>query len=267
MNMRSFLQHLNEVSGIVSGVLATSLSANSPPNDYKIQKGDTLSAIAQRNNMSVDQLLKINPNIKDPNKIFIGQSLTLSGQPSPQPQTTTKPQPTTKPQSTPKSTSSDWRQLIGTAEGIRTNAYWDSRGRVWTIGKGSTTHPDGTPVKKGDVISPKQADQYMEHFVTSRVIPTYEKKIPNWSKMNPNQQNALISFGYNVGENFYGAPGFETITTALSSEQNWGDVPGALALYNKAKDPEDPSGKRKVVLPGLVTRRKNEGTVWSSPVN
>ena len=45
----------------------------------KIRAGDTLSQIAKRNKMSLKQLLKMNPNIKDPNKIRIGQTITLPG--------------------------------------------------------------------------------------------------------------------------------------------------------------------------------------------
>jgi lysozyme len=244
INMKTFLNWLNE---------------ENDESQYEIQSGDTLSDIAKRKGMKLEDLIKSNPQIKNPNKISAGQRLVTSGSNTPKPQSQSQ-----QSAAAPNSTAVDWRQLVGKAEGIRTNAYWDENGRVWTIGKGSTTHPDGRPVKKGDVISPKQANEYMEHYVNTRVIPTFRKKIPNWDKMNPNQQNALISFGYNVGENFYGNSNFGTITTALSSPDRWGDVPAAMALYNKARDPKDKS--RKIVLPGLVTRRKSEGNAWNTPV-
>ena len=104
------------------------------------------------------------------------------------------------------------------------------------------------------MISPEQADQYMEHYVNKNLVPKLEK-IPTWKKLNPNQQGALISFGYNVGPNFYGSKGFETISKALSSEQGLSGVPEALKLYNKS------GGK---VLRGLVTRREAEGKLWST---
>jgi GH24 family phage-related lysozyme (muramidase) len=150
-----------------------------------------------------------------------------------------------------------WHSLISGSEGMRTDAYWDSTGKVWTIGKGSTTHPDGRPVREGDTITPDQANQYMEHYVNKNLVPKLEK-IPTWGKMNDNQRGALISFGYNVGPNFYGSKGFETISKALSSEQTLTGVPGALKLYNKS------GGK---VLRGLQTRREAEGTLWNTPVN
>ena len=45
--------------------------------EYKVEYGDTLSQLAIDNNITVDELVKIN-NIDDPDKIFEGQVLTLS---------------------------------------------------------------------------------------------------------------------------------------------------------------------------------------------
>lgn len=243
--MKSFLQHLNEVSGIIPGLLAASMAANAPASDYKIQKGDTLSSIAQKNKTSVDQLLSMNPTIKDPNKISVGQSLVLSGEKPKAPEKS-------KQQNVPA-----WKPIISEFEGVRTDAYWDPTGKVWTIGKGSTTHPDGRPVKQGDRITKQQADEYMQHYVDTKVTPRLQK-IPTWGKMNPNQQAALTSFAYNVGPGFYGREGFETITKALETEQGLANVPNSLSLYNKS------DGK---TLEGLKRRRKAEGALWSSPVN
>jgi hypothetical protein len=44
---------------------------------YEIKSGDTLSKLAQTNNTTVQNLLSLNPNITDPNKIYAGQSLNL----------------------------------------------------------------------------------------------------------------------------------------------------------------------------------------------
>lgn len=44
---------------------------------YTVKPGDTLSKIAQRNGCSMDQLLTCNPQITDPNKINVGDVLTL----------------------------------------------------------------------------------------------------------------------------------------------------------------------------------------------
>ncbi|MCF3098698.1 LysM peptidoglycan-binding domain-containing protein, partial [Aeromonas australiensis] len=43
---------------------------------YQVKQGDTLSAIARRNNTSVDAIAKLN-GIADPDKIYSGQTLKL----------------------------------------------------------------------------------------------------------------------------------------------------------------------------------------------
>lgn len=151
-----------------------------------------------------------------------------------------------------------WFDVIKTYEGFESKAY--NKDGKWTVGAGSTTHPDGTPVKKGDVIDATKADMYVRHYTYNTVIPTLSNTIPNWNKMNANQQAALISFAYNMGPNFYGAKNRETITAALKSPLTWYKVPAILPLYNKATS--QTSGKL-VVLQGLVKRRKTEANLWN----
>ncbi len=45
---------------------------------YIVQPGDTLSAIAERHDMTLDALLALNPSIQDPNRIFPGQRITVA---------------------------------------------------------------------------------------------------------------------------------------------------------------------------------------------
>lgn len=54
----------------------------SKPSTYTIQYGDTLSQIAKNNGTTVEELARIN-NIKDPNKIYSGDTLKLSDTTSP----------------------------------------------------------------------------------------------------------------------------------------------------------------------------------------
>ncbi len=153
-------------------------------------------------------------------------------------------------------------ELIREREGFRSTAY-NKDGR-WTIGHGNTRYSNGTPVRAGDTITREQADKEHEHHIQHVVIPKLEKTIPHWGTMNDHQRASLISFSYNVGENFYGHKNYETVTHALSHPDNWHKVPSAMALYTKALDPK--TGK-KVELRGLKIRREQEGKLWEKPVS
>ena len=47
------------------------------PSKHMVSKGDTLSGIARNNGLTLDQLIKLNPGLDDPNKIFTGQMIKL----------------------------------------------------------------------------------------------------------------------------------------------------------------------------------------------
>jgi len=71
---------------------------------YKIQAGDTLGKIAKNQGVTLDQILELNPDITNPNKIRLGQNLALPDTPEdevvslesefdkPQPVKTARPQ-------------------------------------------------------------------------------------------------------------------------------------------------------------------------------
>ena len=44
---------------------------------YTVKSGDTLTAIARRNGTTVLKILQMNPGIKDPNKIYVGQKIRV----------------------------------------------------------------------------------------------------------------------------------------------------------------------------------------------
>ena len=44
---------------------------------YTVRPTDTLAAIAHRFSVTVDQVLAVNPQIKDPNVIFVGQVICI----------------------------------------------------------------------------------------------------------------------------------------------------------------------------------------------
>ncbi|MBP9701400.1 MAG: LysM peptidoglycan-binding domain-containing protein [Candidatus Pacebacteria bacterium] len=54
-------------------------------NSYTIQYGDTLSGIASKTGKSMQELMRLNPSITDPNKIYAGRTLSLGASPAPAP--------------------------------------------------------------------------------------------------------------------------------------------------------------------------------------
>lgn len=68
-------------------------------NNYTIKYGDTLSGIASQSGKSVQELMRLNPSLTDPNKIRAGSTLNLGGTTAPV--VNTKPTVTTTPTTTP----------------------------------------------------------------------------------------------------------------------------------------------------------------------
>lgn len=148
-------------------------------------------------------------------------------------------------------------ELIEGFEGIELEAYLDPIG-VPTICAGLTQYPDGSPVRLGETCSAEVCRGYLERSLQDLYRPALER-IPGWYRLSAEQQAALFSFAWNLGSEFYGSAGFETISRALADGAKdpaaYQDVPRALSLYVNA-------GGR--ALPGLVARRKKEGEVWRS---
>ena len=143
--------------------------------------------------------------------------------------------------------------LIKEFEGCHLSAYYDplTGGLPITIGWGSTKDMNGKPFKITDKITQQQADELFEYQVRNQFIPPLTK-IPYWNEMNDEMRGALISFAYNLGANFYGSSGFNTITRVLK-EKSWHLVPEALYRY---RNPGTSVEK------GLARRRRAEGALW-----
>ena len=144
-------------------------------------------------------------------------------------------------------------KLIKEFEGCHLKAYYDplSGGLPITIGWGSTRRKDGTRFMIGNTITQEEADDLLYFQLRREFIPALQK-IPYWSEMNDEMRGSLLSFAYNLGANFYGASGFNTITRVLR-EKKWNEVPDALILYR------NPGSS---VEAGLLRRRKREGQLW-----
>jgi len=71
-----------------------------PPKDpsvYVVQPGDTMSKIAKQQGVPLKDLIAANPQIKDPNKIYVGQGLKIPHKQAPEPSLPDIPPPTVKP--------------------------------------------------------------------------------------------------------------------------------------------------------------------------
>ena len=64
----------------VSAVNSNSnIAANTPQSSLTVQHGDTLSAIARQNGVSLAALLEANPQISNPNLIYPGDRIDIPG--------------------------------------------------------------------------------------------------------------------------------------------------------------------------------------------
>lgn len=138
------------------------------------------------------------------------------------------------------------RPLTKTSESCRLTAYWDAHGKVWTIGWGAT----GPGIAEGVVWTQEHADSDLDARLMR--IGAYVDSVVT-VPLNDNQKAALVDFAYNVGEgNLHGS----TLLRLL----NAGDYAGAaneFLRWNRAGG---------VVLNGLITRRRVEQHIFTSPV-
>jgi GH24 family phage-related lysozyme (muramidase) len=135
--------------------------------------------------------------------------------------------------------------FLAQAESKKLSAYLDSVG-VWTIGWGNTVMPDGKPVKKGDKLTDKQADDLFLKSITQKYWPCVAR-LPNFDRMTDGMRTSMLDFCYNLGANFYGIrPNFATITTVLQKGL-WSEVPAAVYMYrNPGSSSEQGLGSRKI---------------------
>lgn len=133
-------------------------------------------------------------------------------------------------------------ELIKQCEGFRPIAYWDIDD--WAIGYGTRGG-----IKKGDRITPEQAEQRLVQDIDRKVEPVINQNVA--VPLTQNQYDALASFVYNFGETKFRK-------STLLQKLNSGDYSGAseqFLRWNQALNPK--TGKREAVL-GLTKRRTQE---------
>ena len=140
------------------------------------------------------------------------------------------------------------KELIMQFEGCKLTAYQDSVG-IWTIGYGNTFYEDGTPVKKGDIITHNRAIELFNLIVKKFEVSVDELVISN---VNQNQFDAMVSLAYNIGlGNFKSS----SLLKMVNKSPNDNTIYLQFLRWNKAK------GK---VLEGLTRRRMAESNLYKS---
>lgn len=123
-------------------------------------------------------------------------------------------------------------------ESCELEAYWDTNGKVWTIGWGHT----GPEVTQGLAWTQEQADAAQENDIRAAAATVNTQvTVP----LTQPEFDALVDFTYNVG---CGAFASSTLLNLL----NQGDYQGAAEQINRW----DHSGGQ--VLAGLLRRREAE---------
>ena len=129
-------------------------------------------------------------------------------------------------------------------EGYRRQAYDDGVG-VQTIGFGSTRHPDGTPVRRGDTVTPERAVVMLANDADRiwREAAACIGDVP----LAQHEADAFASLAYNIG-----STAFCRSTLVKKLKQTPPDYAGAceeILRWTRAGGVE---------LPGLVRRRHAE---------
>lgn len=134
--------------------------------------------------------------------------------------------------------------LLKSFESLRLKAYKDSAG-IWTIGWGTILHPDGNPVRYGDIISPEEAERdlmYEYEGIADKLNILIKVPLIQY------QFDSLVCFCYNVG-----VPGFKTSTLLKAINDKEEVKEDYFARWDKAHI----DGKL-VEIPGLLSRRRKE---------
>ena len=139
-------------------------------------------------------------------------------------------------------------------EGFRSEPYLDQAG-LPTIGYGTRFYEDGTEVTMDDpAIDETRATNLMNGYVET--VANTLQGMPGFNELNPNQKDAVISFGYNFGANFFkDQDNFGKISEAIKKGDKKA-ITDAFPLYVNVADDKDPRGYSK--SQGLVNRRNEE---------
>ncbi len=154
-------------------------------------------------------------------------------------------------------------EFLKEKEGFRPNPYLDQAG-LPHIGYGNRFYEDGTPVTmEDDPIDETRASELLNFYVEETANQL--TNMPGFDKLNPNQKDAIISFGYNFGKNFYQDKDNFGIISGAVENNDIKAIQEAFPLYVNVADENDERGYSK--SEGLVNRRNAELEMFNTPVN
>ncbi len=136
-------------------------------------------------------------------------------------------------------------------EGFHPEPYFD--GKVWTIGFGTITYPNGKKVRKNDApISLAYAKECAYSHYDEQVWPYIDGCITR--KLTPNQMIGTCSFIYNIG-----GPEFNTSRFVNAVNNGMSDFECAIRM-NRYRSMT--INGRRVLAPGLPKRHWIEGALY-----
>ena len=121
-------------------------------------------------------------------------------------------------------------QFLQLREGFRKHAYDDKNPNrtlkedtpiegTLTIGYGTTTYPDGTPVRWNDVVSKSEAVEYLDKYIETEVEPALRNLIH--VNLEPHQFDALGSQLYQYGTSEFGT---WNLVTLINRQRPWWEI-------------------------------------------
>lgn len=150
--------------------------------------------------------------------------------------------------------------VIAHFEGMKSVAYWDNIGKVWTIGIGNTVRPDGTPVQKGDRIrTEEEALDYVYAHIDANMADDMVTFLP-LEKMSKEEIAIIGSLLYNCGSGILHKEDNSLSDFALLAEKYFTTRSDSIAKEFDASYLNYCHAKKKL-NPTLLERRKNELTL------
>ena len=132
-------------------------------------------------------------------------------------------------------------------ESLRTEAYWDEVGKVWTIGYGHTRG-----VKSGDTITKEQALKLLKSDVSIAEKDASEF-VSNYKSLSPERKNVLINMAFNLGAKKLAK--FKDTRRAIEAE-DWNAASNEMMDSKWAGQVKGRAKELSEIMRGNILRRK-----------